>query len=524
MSKSGHHEKAFDYVVIGAGSAGCVVASRLSCRAGVSVALLEAGGPHRRVLDVPLVSLWAWLRRPSAYCWQDWTVPQPGLGGRRVWWPAGRIVGGSSAINAMMYNRGHPRSYDRWNGDETGEVDWRFDALLPYFRRAEDQERGESHFHGVGGPLAVSDTRYPHELGRAFISACEEFGIAPTSDFNGTNPEGAGFSQLMQRNGVRSSTASYLTEIASGPRLTMVLGARATRVLLEKGRAVGVEYTSRDGLHVVRATREVILCAGTVRSPHLLLLSGVGPGEHLRRLGIDVVAESPGVGVNLQDHVRVPLVRYLSGRRPTRISSLLRASLEYLWSRRGLLTSNVADAAAIVRLDAANPVPQVRIVFRWRVKPAERAMLVDFEVVLIDPRSHGQLSICTSDPADGPAIDPGYLREPDDTRNLQRGLELAREIAQTASCRRAGVGDEFLPGARDITAHIREQAETAFHPVGTCRLGSDGGAVVDTRLRVRGVSGLRVVDASVMPTTVAGNAEAAVVAIAERASDLILDC
>ena len=509
----------FDYLVIGAGAAGCTLAARLAEDASTSVALIEAGGRYRRVLDVPLIGLWAWLRRPATFCWQDWTVPQRALDGRRVWWPAGRIVGGSSAINAMIYSRGPAASYDRWR--DGGEPEWSYDALLPWFRRAENQERGSSAHHGIGGPISVSDGRYVSELGRAFVAGCQAVGISPTGDFNGPHPEGAGFLQVTQRNGRRSSATDYLRRADGGARVALHLRSRAVRVVFDGRRAIGVEIMHDKRLQQLRARREVILCAGVVRSPQLLMLSGIGPADQLRGVGIDVLVDNPGVGRNLQDHVRIPVVRHLARTRPTRFAGLLRGGLEYVWTRRGLLASNVCDAAAVVRLDEADTVPALRIVCQWRALPEERTTFVDFEVVLIDPHSRGRLSLVARDPCTAPAIDPAYLTEPRDTARLAEGVDLARAIAGSAPCQSAGVGREVQPGENDLAAHIRRHANTAYHPVGTCRFGRNGDAVVDSRLRVIGVSGLRVVDASVMPTTVAGNAQAAVVAIAERAANLI---
>jgi choline dehydrogenase-like flavoprotein len=514
-------KRAFDYVVVGAGTAGCVVASRLAA-AGASVALLEAGGRYRRILDVPLLSLWAWLRRPERYCWQDWTEPQPALDLRRVLWPAGRLVGGSSAINAMIYCRGHSASYDRWQRLTGGQSDtpaWNYEALLPYFRRSEDFEGDESVHHGTGGPIGVSASCHPTALAEAFLSGCAELGIKRTDDFNSGTAEGASYLHVTQRRGRRTSSARYLHPEPELGQPTVWLGSPVRCVVFKSGRATGVEVAGGQG--VIHAAREVILCAGAVRSPHLLMLSGVGPADSLRSLGIGVVADSPRVGDNLQDHVRVPVAHECAGPRPTAPAALLRGAIRYALTGRGPFASNVADAAAIVRLDPAREVPNMRIVCRWRVLPEHTAWVVDFEVVAIDPESRGRVTLISADPMRPPRIDPGYLTAGADADALRHGVDLARAIAATASCRAAGIGAEVLPGAARTLAHIRQRADSAFHPVGTCRLGGDAGAVVDPWLRVVGVSGLRVVDASVMPTTVAGNAQAAVLAIAERAADFI---
>jgi choline dehydrogenase len=503
-----------DYIVVGGGTAGCVVAARLVAR-GCSVTLLEAGGAYSRILDVPLVGLWAWLRRPQRYCWDHWTVPQSSLGGRSVWFPAGRIVGGSSAINAMIYCRGDRRSYDRWN-----LAGWSYADLLPYFRRAEDYEGGASEYHGAGGPIGVAPGRFVHALGRGFLEGCASLGIPLNQDFSGASGEGVGFYHLTQHNGRRSSTAnSYLT--GARPKLRLVVGAHVSKVLIEGKRAVGIEYLHERRVHTARAGREVILCAGTVKSPQILQLSGIGPAENLRRLGISVVVDLPGVGANLQDHVRVPMVFRVARPRYTSLPALVTAGPRYVLRRRGLLASNVADAAAIVRTTESAEVPDVRVVFKWRDMPELPGTFVAFETGLIDPHSRGCVGLASADPLKKPRIDPNYLMDASDRSRMEIGLGLARRIAQTSGCREAGIGAEFLPADRLLAEHIEAHASSSFHPVGTCRMGTDEMAVVDRELRVRGVVGLRVVDASIMPTTVSGNAQAAVFAIAERATDLI---
>jgi choline dehydrogenase-like flavoprotein len=366
----------------------------------------------------------------------------------------------------------------------------------------------------------VSSTRYENELAAAFIAGCNEIGIAPTADFNGGGAEGAGFLHLTQRHGRRTSSERYLR--INPPRAPMVrLGATVRRIIFEGTRAAGVECVRAGTTEVVRAVREVIVCTGAVRSPQLLMLSGIGPADMLSRLRIPVLADSPGVGANLQDHLRIPVAHVLARPRTTRPLALVKAGAQYVFARRGLLTSNVADAAAIVRLNGSRRVPQIRIVCRWRILPEHPANLVDFEVVAIDPQSRGRVSLASADSGDPPVIDPCYLTESSDATTLASGLELARTIARSAACRAAGLREEVLPGVEPVAAHIRRNADSSYHPVGTCRLGVDALAVVDPWLRVRGAEHLRIVDASVMPTTVAGNAQAAVFAIAERAAEWI---
>src|SRR6185436_18881336 len=411
--------RTFDYVIVGAGTAGCVVACRLAAT-GASVAPLEAGGPHRRLLDVPLLSLWTWLRRPERYCWQNLTEPQAALDGRRVFWPAGRLVGGSSAINAMIYCRGHRSSYDRWQHLTDGESDtpaWSYEALLPYFRRSEDFEGDESVHHGTGGPIGVSASRHPTALAEGFLRGCDELGIRRTSDFNSETAEGASYLHMTQRRGRRTSSARYLHP---GPDLglpTVRLGSPVRRIVFERGRATGVETDHG----VIHAAGEVILCAGAVRSPQLLMLSGVGPADELKKLGIAVVADRPGVGDNLQDHVRVPVAYECAGPRPTAPAALVRGALRYALSGRGLFASNVADAAAIVRLDPAREVPNVRIICRWRVLPEHPGWVIDLEVAAIDPASRGRVRLASIDPMQPPTIDPGYLSAAVDLDVLRRG-------------------------------------------------------------------------------------------------------
>jgi len=424
----------------------------------------------------------------------------------------------------MIYCRGHHASYDRWQRLAVARSDvpaWNFEALLPYFRRSEDFEGGKSLHHGTGGPIGVSASRYRTALADAFLRGCEELGIRRRDDFNSGAAEGASYLHVSQRHGRRTSSARYLHFTSCLSRPTVLLRSPVRRIVFERGGALGVEVGVSGRHSLIRAGREVIISAGAVRSPQLLMLSGVGPADSLRSLGIEVVADSPGVGANLRDNVRVPVAYECAGKRPTSLAPLVRGAFQYALTGRGLFASNVCDAAAIVRLDRASEIPNVRILFRWRILPTHPVWVVDFEVTAIDPASRGSVSLASADPMRAPRIDPAYLSAAMDADVLRRGVELAREIAATGACRGAGIGAEVLPGVSDALAHIRRHADTAFHPVGTCRLGGDSEAVVDPWLRVVGVSGLRVVDASVMPTTVPGNAQAAVLAIAERAVDLM---
>jgi len=510
------NQREYDQVVVGAGTAGCIVAARLAEK-GQRVLLLEAGGPYRRILDIPLIGLWTWLRDPSAYCWNEYTIPQAQLGGRRVWFPGGRITGGGSAINAMIYTRGHPGSYDRWN-----VPGWRFEDLLPSHRRAEDYEHGPSGFHGTGGPLAVSSCRNRYALAESFIRGGVEAGLVENEDFNGASSLGVGFYSLTQRRGVRSVPGKSYLQLARRHRgFHHRTGVFVRSVMVERGRVTGVVSEEGGQSHEYRAG-QVILCAGTVRTPQLLMLSGIGPAEDLRRLGIEVNVDQPSVGTSLQDQVRVPVAFHYEGASLLRPDRMVAAGMQYIVNQSGLLASNVCEAAAVACLSSGS-VPDVRVAFRWRVFPETGIPMVDLEVATLQPQSRGRVMLRSADPRDPPAIDPCYLSQRADREALENGIALARRIATTTAMREAGVAKEYAPGAASLADHVSQHAASAFHPVGTCRMGADDASVVDPQLRVRGIAGLRVVDASVIPSCVSANAQASVIAVAEKASGLLVD-
>ncbi len=517
----------FDYVIVGAGSAGCVLAARLSEVSSTRVLLLEAGGAESpRELAIPA----AFSKMFKSACdWAYETEPEPALDGRRLYWPRGKVLGGSSALNAMVYMRGHRADYDRWA--ELGNAGWSFTDVLPYFRRAEDQRRGASAYHGTGGPLRVSDLRTVNPLSRAFVAAGLELGFPANADFNGPDQLGFGLYQVTQRHGRRESAATaYLRPVRRRPNLEIRTGAHATRVLLERGRAAGVEYVGGGQRGRARATREVLLCGGTVNSPQLLMLSGIGPADHLRSLGIDVACELPGVGENLQDHLAI-MVAY-ECRRPVTLANAERVAslLSYLLLRRGPLTSNVAEAGAFVTTQPGARLPDIQFHFgpAWFVEhgfgnPAGHGFT--FGPTLLRPQSRGRVRLRSADPLMPPAIHANYLTQSADVAPLVAGIRLSRRLAATRAfgdfC-----GGETAPGPtvsddQGLAAYLRARVETLYHPVGTCRMGADAGAVVDARLRVHGVEGLRVVDASVMPTIVGGNTNAPTIMIAEKAAELI---
>jgi choline dehydrogenase len=516
----------FDFIVVGAGSAGCVVAARLTEDQSARVLLLEAGGRDWR----PKIHVPAAFPRlfKTAVDWQYHTDAEPDLHGRRLYWPRGKVLGGSSSINAMIYVRGHPRDYDGWAAQ--GNDGWAFADVLPYFKKAEHQQRGASDCHGVDGPLHVADLRCVHPLTRRFLRACADAGLPANDDFNGLTQDGAGLYQVTQKGGRRCGAAvAYLRPALRRPNLTVLIGAHAVRVLIENGRAAGVEYL-RKGRSAEARAGEVVLCGGAVESPCLLLRSGVGPAADLERLGIPVSADLPGVGRNLQDH---PLVGacYACTRPPTLDSAEnLVNVVRFILFKSGPLTSNVAEAGAFVRTDPALPAPDVQLYFvpAWYIdhgftRPPGGGFSLG--ACLLRPQSRGEVRLASRDPLAPPVIRPNYLSAAADLLPLVAGLRLVRRLARSAAFDEVR-GEERLPGSavegeEELRDYTRRRLETLYHPAGTCKMGQDDQAVVDPQLRVRGVRGLRVADASVIPTLPGGNTNAPVIMIAEKAVDQI---
>ena len=515
----------YDVVVVGAGSAGCVLASRLTEDAGRRVLLLEAGGSDKDD-RIAIPAAFSQLFR-TKYDWSYSTTPQAHLDNRRLEWPRGRVLGGSSSINAMLYVRGNPIDYDTWR-DVHGCLGWGFADLLPYFMRSEDNARGASDYHGVGGPLRVEDQRSPHELTFAFLEAAEAAGLAPNDDINGPVQDGVGLYQVTQRRGRRWSAASAYVR-GGRPGLEIVTDALVTRVLVEDGRAVGVEYVREGQKHQVRAD-EVVLSGGAVNSPQLLMLSGIGPAADLESHGISVVTDLPGVGGNLQDHLAAGAIWRTTGTTDLYDAENPLRLLQWQFAGKGPLTSPVAEGCAFVRTRGRLPAPDLQLhvapvgfVDNGRGEPAYRGFTIG--ATLVSVASRGRLSLAGPDPRWAPVIEANYLSERSDLDTLVAGIRLAREIAGASPLREL-LAEEMLPGsAADeddaIVVGLRQYAQTLYHPVGTCAMGTNDEAVVDLECRVRGIEGLRVVDASIMPTVPRGNTNAPTIALAERASDLI---
>jgi choline dehydrogenase len=525
----------FDYVIVGAGSAGCVLANRLSADGKNSVLLLEAGPKDSNLwIHVPLG--YGRLFKEKTVNWMYQTEPEPGLDGRTVFQPRGKVLGGSSSINGLLYVRGQHEDYDRWR--QHGNLGWGYDDILPYFKKAENQQRGAGDFHGVGGPLPVSDLGHADPLSAAFIAAAAQSGLPVNPDFNGASQEGAGFFQTTTRRGRRASTAVAYLRPAKGRRnLQVETAALAQRVVFDGRRAVAVEYRKQGSLRTARARKEILVSGGAYNSPQLLQLSGVGPADLLRKHGIVVVLDAPGVGHDLQDHLQVRVVMRCTQRITLNdvVNSPVRkvlAGLRYAALRSGPLSIAAGTSGAFFKTNPRLATPDIQIHFLPFSTDKMGEKLHSFSgftasVCQLRPESRGSLRIRSADPAAPPEIRINYLSTEVDRAANVEGLKMLRKILH-APALSPFVVEEVDPGARistdeELLNYCRARGSTIYHPASTCRMGNDPLAVVDQRLRLRGIEGLRVVDASIMPDLVSGNTNAAIIMIAEKASDMILE-
>ncbi len=527
----------FDFIVTGAGSAGCVLANRLSASGQYRVLLLEAGGKDSSF----------WIHVPMGYAktfvdpkvnWMFESEPEERLNNRTMYQPRGKVLGGTSSINGMIYMRGHAADYDQWR--QLGNEGWDYDSVLPYFRKAEDNERGASEFHGSGGPLRVSNQPYDWEIGRALLEACKQAGIPETPDFNGAKQEGCGYYQTTTNNKRRWSTAAaYLNPARKRANLKIEIRAYATRVLTENGRAVGVEYQTPSGRKTARARGEVIVSGGAFGSPHLLQLSGIGPVEHLQAMGIDVVHAMPGVGSNLQDHFNTFCTYKIS--KNLSLNSLqnsfvdrMVAGARYVLLRNGPMTGNGLYVGALVRTDPRFERPDLQMnISCWSTLERTRRGIIShpfpgisISPVHLRPEARGTVRLGSNDAFAPPKIHFDFMKSDYDMQVMLYGIRLARQIVRQQAMQKLLV-EETAPGItvrtdEDMIADTRERGISNLHPVGTCGMGNGPMAVVDPRLRVHGMRGLRVVDASIMPVIIAGNTNAPTIMIAEKASDMIL--
>lgn len=524
--------KAYDYVIAGAGSAGCTLAARLSEDSNVTVCLIEAGKTHKHwSVRIPAMSLVNMVLKKRNWAFE--TVPQSGLNGRHGYQPRGKMLGGSSGSNAMIYIRGHKADYDGWSA--LGNDGWSYDDVLPYFKKSEHREAGANEFHSQGGPLNVAPINSPGSVNQMFLDACATLQLPLNDDFNGQTQEGVGYFEVTQKNGERWSTAkAFLEEAMSRENLTVVTNAHIDRINIVDGQATGLTYRSKNTIHVVKSHRETIVSAGAFGSPQLLLLSGIGAKEQLARFGIAQKADLPGVGENLQDHI--DHIISFNGKIKDNIGFSVMGGLrmvgeffKYQFMRKGLLTTNYAESGGFVYTDRSEPSPDVQLhLIRAVVDDHGRKLHwghgYSLHACVLRPKSRGRVTLTSSDPRDPPAIDPAFLEDDRDMETLFKGVKLAQEICRNEAFAKVRGRPFYASDTNNDTIlreDIRSRADTVYHPVGTCKMGQDDMAVVDKRLRVHGIEGLRVVDASIMPNLISGNTNAPTIMIAEKAADMI---
>jgi len=522
----------FDFIVVGAGAAGCVVANHLSSNPDVRVLLLEAGGPDRS----PLVHMPAGFTKLTspAVNWGFATTPQKELDDRRMHYPQGRLLGGSTSINAMIYIRGHRLDYEHWQ--ELGNEGWGYAGVLPYFRKAENNERLVDEYHSTGGPLNVTDQVQHNPLARAFVRAAQELGIRYNPDVNGERQDGVTFYQVTQRNVRRESAATaYLRPIRKRTNLKIVTHAMAAKVVVEKGRAVALKFLHQGKEQIAYADKEIVLSGGAVNSPKLLLLSGIGPAHELRALGIDVAHDLPGVGKNFQDHMDVYIAaecsQPVSYNGEDRWFKAIPHGIQYLVYKTGPVTACVAEAGCFIRSsgDVRSPDIQIHCLPAYVVDHGRMRIKghgITINTCNLRPRSIGEIKLNSANPLDPPAINPNFVSDPYDWKISIEGFKWGRKIL-AAPAFKPYIKREYLPGANaqsdsEIRAYIRKWSKTDYHPVGSCKMGHDELAVVDTQLRVRGIGGLRVIDASIMPTPISGNTQAPSIMIGEKGAAIMM--